>query len=219
MSSKTKLDIAKIKQVRLKETQYFAETKEKNQIYLHHTAGSGDAEAVSRFWGSNESKIATAFVIGEKGDIVQCFSSKNWAWHLGVGEQIFTNYKLPFIDLNKNSVGIEVCNWGPLKYKEGNYYNYVGKKVKPEMVTDLEYKYKGHQFWYKYTDEQIESLRQLVVYLCDTYGISKEYREEIWNVDREALKGNNGIFTHNSVRPDKSDVYPCPRLIEMLKNL
>jgi len=29
----------------------------------------------------------------------------------------------------------------------------------------------------------------------------------------------SGIYTHNSVRPDKSDMYPCPRVIEMLKNL
>jgi N-acetyl-anhydromuramyl-L-alanine amidase AmpD len=219
MSSKTSLDISKIVQCRLKETQYLQNEYPKNQIYLHHTAGGGDAEAVSRFWGSNESKIATPFVIGESGKIVQCFSSKHWAWHLGVGEQIFKNYRLPFHDLNKTSIGIEVCNWGGLKYKEGNYYNYVGKKVKPEMVVDLEYKFKGHQFWYKYTDAQIESLRELLVYLCDTYDIPKTYRQEIWNVDREALKMTSGIYTHNSVRPDKSDMYPCPRVIEMLKNL
>jgi len=40
------LDISKIKQVRLKESQYFAEESAKTQIYLHHTAGNGNAEAV-----------------------------------------------------------------------------------------------------------------------------------------------------------------------------
>jgi hypothetical protein len=33
------------------------------------------------------------------------------------------------------------------------------------------------------------------------------------------LKNESGVFTHNSVRADKADVYPCPRLIEMLKSL
>ena len=59
----------------------------------------------------------------------------------------------------------------------------------------------------------------VLVYLCDTYGISKEYFDSIFDIDKRALKGENGIFTHNSVRHDKSDIYPCPRMIEMLKNL
>jgi len=33
------------------------------------------------------------------------------------------------------------------------------------------------------------------------------------------LKGKAGVFTHNSVRKDKVDVYPHPKLIEMLKSL
>jgi len=33
------------------------------------------------------------------------------------------------------------------------------------------------------------------------------------------LKGENGVLTHNSVRPDKTDVYPNPKLVAMLKGL
>ena len=68
-----KLDIQAIKQVRLKDNQYFAESSPKTQIYLHHTAGNGNAEGVSRYWNGNDSRIATAFIIGENGTIVQCF--------------------------------------------------------------------------------------------------------------------------------------------------
>ena len=121
--------------------------------------------------------------------------------------------------LDKISIGIEICNYGPLTKKNGYYYNYVGGKVDYTQVTILDKKYKGHIYWQRYTDEQIESTRQLLVYLCDTYGISKEYNDSIFNIDNRALKGENGIFTHNSVRHDKSDIYPCPRMIEMLKNL
>ena len=52
------LDITKILQVRLSDNQYFQEESNKIQIYLHHTAGGGDAAAVSRFWNSNDSRIA-----------------------------------------------------------------------------------------------------------------------------------------------------------------
>lgn len=213
------LDITKILQVRLSDGQYFQEDSSKTQIYLHHTAGSGNAVAVSKFWNSNKDRIATAFVIGEKGTIVQCFSSRHWAWHLGIDSQDFTVHGVPYKNLNKLSVGIEVCNWGPLTLKDGKYYNYVKGVVDPSMVTTLDKPYKGHIHWYKYTDEQIESTRQLVTYLCKTYDIPKAYRAEIFSIDKEAFKGTPGIYTHNSVRKDKSDIYPCPRMIKMLQNL
>lgn len=206
-------------QERLSAGQFIAEEHPKKQVYLHHTAGGGDARSVSRFWNSNSSKIATAFVIGERGEMVQCFSSKHWAWHLGVGSEIFKANKLPFLDLNKTSIGIELTNWGMLKQVNGKFYNYVNRVVPSSMVTELERPFKGHKFWFKYTDEQIESTRKLVTYLCETYDIPMDYNESIWDIDLFALKNVPGIYTHNSVRRDKSDVYPCPRLIEMLKNL
>jgi len=214
-----KLDISKIKQVRLKDSQFFQDIAPKSQVYLHHTAGSGNAEAVSRYWNGTSDRVATAFVIGQDGLIVQCFSSKHWAWHLGVGEKEFKAQGVKYQNLNKLSVGIEVCNWGYLKEKDGKFYNYVGSRVPDSMVTTLEEPYKGYKHWYKYTDSQIESTRQLVEYLCETYDIPNEYRSDIFGLDKEAFKGTPGIYTHNSVRKDKSDIYPCPRMIEMLKNL
>jgi N-acetyl-anhydromuramyl-L-alanine amidase AmpD len=214
-----KLDIQAIKQVRLKDNQYFAESSPKTQIYLHHTAGNGNAEGVSRYWNGNDSRIATAFIIGENGTIVQCFSSKHWAWHLGIDQEDFARNGAKYSNLNKLSVGIEVCNWGYLKKKGDKFYNYAGGVVNPSYVTELETPYKGYKYWYKYSDAQIESLRQLVVYLCETYDIPKDYRSEIWAIDKEAFKGTKGIFTHNSVRKDKSDMYPDPRVIKMLQNL
>ncbi len=213
------LDIQKIVQKRLSKGQFFEEASDKTQIYLHHTAGNGNAEGVSRYWNSNDSQIATAFVVGENGTIVQCFSSKHWAWHLGIDSQDFATRGLPYKNLNKLSVGIEVCNWGMLKEKNGKFYNYVGGEINPSYVTTLETPYKGYKHWYKYTDAQIEATRQLVVYLCETYDIPKAYRKEIWSLDNEAFKGTKGIYTHNSVRKDKADIYPCPRMIKMLQSL
>lgn len=213
------LDIQKIVQRRLSKGQFFEEASDKTQIYLHHTAGNGNAEGVARYWNSNDSRIATAFVVGENGTIVQCFSSKHWAWHLGIDSQDFATRGLPYKNLNKLSVGIEVCNWGMLKEKNGKFYNYVKGEVNPSYVTTLDVPYKGYKHWYRYTDAQIEATRQLVVYLCETYGIPKTYRKEIWGLDVEAFKGSKGIYTHNSVRKDKADIYPCPRMIKMLQSL
>lgn len=213
------LEISKIKQVRLDSDQYFREESPKTQIYLHHTAGNGNAEGVSRYWNSNDSRIATAFIIGENGSIVQCFSSKHWAWHLGIDQEDFNRNGAKYSNLNKSSIGIEVCNWGYLKQRNGKFYNYAGGVVPESMVTTLDQPFKGYKHWYKYTDAQIASLKDLIVYLCDTYDIPRDYRAEIWSIDKDAFKNVRGIYTHNSVRKDKSDMYPCPRVIEMLKSL
>ena len=213
------LDTTKIVQKRLSNDQFIQEEHPKKQIYLHHTAGGGNPVAVANYFQQKEGKVATAFVIGEKGTIVQLFSSKHWAYHLGLKPEVFAEMGVTYRSLDKISIGIEICNFGPLKKQNGYFVNYVGGRVDRSQVTELNGKYKGHIFWQKYTDEQIESTRQLLVYLCDAYGISKEYFDSIFDIDKRALRGENGIFTHNSVRHDKSDIYPCPRMIEMLKNL
>ena len=213
------LEIAKIVQKRLSNDQFFQDVHPKKQIYLHHTAGGPNAVSVANYFQQKEGKVATAFVIGADGTIVQLFSSKHWAYHLGLKPEVFAEKGVDYKSLDKISIGIEICNYGPLAKKNGYFYNYVGGKVDRSQITELKSKYKGHIWWQKYTDEQIESTRQLLVYLCDTYGISKEYTDGIFDIDKRALKGENGIFTHNSVRHDKSDIYPCPRMIEMLNNL
>jgi N-acetyl-anhydromuramyl-L-alanine amidase AmpD len=213
------LDTTKIVQKRLSNDQYIQEEHPKKQIYLHHTAGGGNPVAVANYFQQKEGKVATAFVIGEKGTIVQLFSSKHWAYHLGLKPEVFAEMGVTYRSLDKISIGIEICNFGPLKKQNGYFVNYVGGRVDRSQVTELNGKYKGHIFWQRYTDEQIESTRQLLVYLCDAYGISKDYFDSIFDIDKRALRGENGIFTHNSVRHDKSDIYPCPRMIEMLKNL
>jgi hypothetical protein len=132
---------------------------------------------------------------------------------------VFKGQGLPYKNLDKYSVGIEITNWAYLVEKGGKYYNYVGGVVDPSEVTVLDKPFKRHKLWHKYSDKQIEATRELLVYLGETYGISLKYNDDIWDLSKRALKGENGLYTHNSVRVDKSDVYPCPRLIKMLKGL
>lgn len=213
------LDITKIVQHRLSDNQFVQELTDKRQIYLHHTAGNSDAVSVAKFFNQKVGKVATAFIIGGNGTIVQCFSSKNWAYHLGLKQEVFEEMGITYRSLDRLSVGIEICNYGQLTKKNGYFYNYVGGKVDYTQVTELPTKYKGYIYWQKYTDAQIESTRQLLVYLCNQYNIPKDYFASIFDIDKRALRGEPGIFTHNSVRHDKSDIYPCPRMIEMLQSL
>ena len=214
-----KLDTSKIVQVRLKETQYYQEAFPKKQIVLHHTVSNGNARTVMQWWAKTPAKVGTAFIIDRDGVIHQCFSSKHWAHHLGTKAK--TNKQL-----NQESIGIELCSWGPLTRKEnpmlkGNpkFFSSTGTEVPKEEVLQLEKSFRGHIYYQKYTPSQLKSLQILLNYLCETYKIPKTYNSDIWDYSRMAMKGIPGIYSHVSFRKDKSDCFPQMELIEILKQL
>lgn len=211
-----------------RDTQYFKEEIPKTQIYLHHTAGSANPNAVFSGWGFNTERIATAFVIGGKqnkqngykdGAILQGFSSKHWAYHLGLKKETFAVFKIPYQSLDKISIGIEICNWGWVTKTDKGWETYVGTLVDESEIIEYEIPFKGRHHYHRYTEAQIESTRKLLIFLGNKYGIDLKYNEDIWGITAGALSGLSGIFTHNSVRSDKCDVHPCPNLIAMLKSL
>jgi hypothetical protein len=211
------------------DAQFIKTETKKVQLYLHHTAGSPTGLGVASYWASNGDRIATSYVITgnvkstakeKDGDIIECFDSKYWAYHLGLKQDLFTANKITYQSLDKISVGIEVCNWGQLtKQSDGTFKNYVGGVVPASEVTELATPFKGYKYFHSYTDKQIAALKELILFVCEKHGISKVYNEDIFRITTRALKGENGIFTHNSVRTDKVDMYPHPKLIEMLKSL
>jgi N-acetyl-anhydromuramyl-L-alanine amidase AmpD len=208
----------KIKQVVFSD--FYREATNKNQIYLHHTAGTGIAENVFGNWQQDKiGRIGTCIAIGRDGTIAQGFGSDYWAYHLGLTNAPFRAAGLSFIPLDKCSIGIEIVNWGWLTKKGEKFYSYVGTEIPKDQVCELTKPYKGYKYWQNYTDEQIASVVELLKLWKEKYKIDLTYNEDIWQVCHRALKGENGVYTHNSVRADKSDVYPCPKLIEALKGL
>jgi hypothetical protein len=213
-----------ILQINFPSSQYIAEEHPKKQIYLHHTAGSPNGVGTFGWWASNTERVATCVAISGigkgciDGQIIQGFSSKFWAAHLGLQRATFSSRKIPFQQLDKISIGIEICNWGNLREANGKFYNYVGKEM-TQGIIKLDKPYKGFQYFHDYTDAQIESVRQLLLLWNKRYGIPLDYCEDIWDVTPRALRGEAGVFTHNSVRRDKIDIYPHPKMIEMLKSL
>jgi N-acetyl-anhydromuramyl-L-alanine amidase AmpD len=209
-----------ITQYKFKEGQYIKQVTKKNQIYLHHTAGGSDPYAVYKWWEMNKERIATHFVIGADGNILQGYDLKYWAFHLGAKESTFNSQGVRWRSLDKQSIGIELCNWGQLTKRDGICYNYVNKVVDADEVTILDEPFKGFSYYHAYTDAQIESLRKLIIHIKDQTGIDTKVNfSQLWDISKEALKGTPGIYTHNSVRRDKNDVYPCPKLIRMLQQL
>lgn len=224
------LDLSKIKQVPLPKEEYMFEETKKLQIVLHHTAGNSSAVSTINGWDADKrGRIATCIAISGKGlstntydgEICQAFPSKYWAYHLGIKRDVFRANALPYRLLDPLAIGIEICNWGPLTQKaDGRYYNYVDRVVPNDQVCELAVPYKGYKYWHAYTDAQIESVRQLLIYWNKIWGIPLDYNDKnMWNVSRDALSAVPGIYTHNSYRKDKTDISPQPKMIAMLKSL
>jgi N-acetyl-anhydromuramyl-L-alanine amidase AmpD len=202
-------------------------------IFLHHTSGWDSPYATVDDWAKDKrGRIGTHYVIGGKinnkkqydGVIVQCIPLGNWAYHLGSQSQHGINLKMQM-----NSIGIELCNFGYLTKKAGKYYTYTNTEVDKSDVIDLGYKFRGYQYWHNYSDHQIESLRLLLIYLIDQFKLPKtgllewinsSSPESAFDFNKNSLSGNvHGILSHGNVRKDKTDIYPHPKLIEMLKSI
>lgn len=224
----SELDLSKINQVPLDTNEYIREVHPKLQIVLHHTAGNSSGVNTIKHWNNDSrGRIATCVCISNKGasnsedgQICQAFSSKYWAYHLGLKKETFNAFNLSYMPLDKTSIGIELCAWGYLTEKNGKFYSWANTEIPKDEVCVLEEPYKNRRFYHKYSDAQIESVRQLLVFWNKRYDIPIDYNEcNMWDLSRDALSGKKGVYTHNSYRSDKSDVFPQPSLIKMLKTL
>ena len=212
--------------------EYFSGPNKPEYLFLHHTAGGDNPYATMVMWNTDSrGRIATEFIIGgasitgkenqHDGVIVKCMPDGGYGYHLGDnGSQ----------HMHVNSVGIEVCNFGPLTKVGDNYKTYTGSIVKKDQVCDLGYDFRGSRYYHKYSDAQIEALRELILFIMDRDGIdikkgliswlNEGSDKDAFEYKVDAYKGKvKGMLTHTNTRRDKSDMSPQPNLITMLKSL
>jgi N-acetyl-anhydromuramyl-L-alanine amidase AmpD len=175
---------------RLSKDQYVSGHRtEKKQIIIHHTvSGNGVAGDVA-WWNQTKSRIATHFIISREGEVFQCFPIENWGYHVYVkspGNKIEQKYRANGHTYDKHSVGIELDSWGGLTLKNGKLFNAVGREFKGEHIKYDNYR--GYQFFEKYTDKQIEALRELLTYLGDVLKIPIWADETIFDINKKALE-------------------------------
>jgi len=231
-----KLNLGEIVQVNFPDSQYHKDQTKKTQVVLHHTVSGQGVNGDINWWLSTADRIGTSMVIDWQGKIYQCFSSLYWGSHLGVKAEFlaqhgFKDYSSRNVTLDKGSIAIEIDAWGGLVMDgNGKYYPAIwdntlrkfmpNKRVNPiTNVQVFDKPYRGFKAFEKYTDEQIESVRKLLVFWHEKYGIPLDYNTDMWDVSDNALSSMSGVWTHASFRQDKSDCYPDERLITMLKSL
>ena len=225
------INLGKIQLIGYPDTKFFKEDYHKKQVVLHHTISGPSIDGDIESWINNKYNIGTAIIIDRAGTPWQLFSSRFWAYHLGAGNH----------DLDRHSIGIELDNWGGLTPGNGTlkvfrperprifnwrlkntsaqkYYTYYGNAVDVPMQYYPD-GFRGYQYYEKYTEAQIRTLGELLLFWRNKYGIPLTYNESMWDVSPKALSSVPGVWTHVSYRADKSDCHPQTELIEMLKTI
>jgi peptidoglycan hydrolase-like protein with peptidoglycan-binding domain len=226
----------------LSKEEYYESETQKNTIWLHHTAGGSRPDWTIGSWekdfqkdtegnpildnnGSPKPlKVGTHFVIGRKsssttetlwdGKVLRAIDDRNWSYHLGITKKSQ--------ELNSKSISIEICNYGQLTQgKDGRFYNYVNKPINDSDVVELSNSFRGYKYWERYTDLQLNSTRNLILYLKDRWNIEieKEIYNEDWFEYDDKWFSLGGLRTHTQVRKDKFDLFPQVELIQMLNSL
>jgi len=196
--------------------QYLTERFEKTMIFLHFTAG-GSKESSWEWWNSTPERIGTAYLVGRDGNTLEAFDPRMWASHLGVKGRN---------QLDKNSIGIELSNWGPLKQVNGKYFAYPGNysrtEIPIEKVQIYDKPWRGFTAYEKFTENQIRGLVDLIVHLKTGAfpNLSTKVQDGFENYNGLLVSKNmKGIWSHSSVRKDKMDIHPQPNLLEALNTL
>jgi len=127
--------------------------------------------------------------------------------------------------MHRNSVGIELCNFGQIV--DGK--TYVGTSVDPNQIIELSKPFRGYTHWHKYSEKQISRLKQTLYYIADrdNIDIRKGLPELIKTKGVDAFdyydisycKEHKGLWLHTNVSTYKNDLSPQPEMVEMLTSL
>lgn len=218
--------VLEIKQQFLPKGEYLNGPTKKEWIFLHHTAGWENPYSTITAWArDNRGAIATEFVLGGPritngdtrwdGELVQAFPSGGYGWHLGTGNNV----------MHRNSVGIEVCNFGWVK--DGK--TYVNTVAHPSQIVTLSKPFRGHRTWHRYSDNQIQVLKDWILFIANRDNIDvrkglpeliKQKGADAFDVfDVEMCERTKGLWSHSNCRKDKVDMFPQQELVDMLLSL
>lgn len=233
----------------LPEGEYVKGNYIKRWMFLHHTAGWHNPYNTISVWANdNRGPVATEFVLGGQsvkgteiqydGALVQAFPEGNFGWHLGTGDS----------KMHRESVGVEVCNFGQLTkggyykwdavnkkniwiaLKPNSFYTYVGVEADPSQIVTLSKPFKGFQTWHKYSDKQIAALQELIKDVAnrDNIDMHKGLIEQIKlkgafaafeYCDVNLATKTPGLWAHTNVMKGKFDMFPQDELVDMLMSI
>lgn len=190
----------------LNETNYHKETYDKTQIIIGHTFRTNMLHYPSWIYRLNGRNKKTAnFTITKEGVIYQHFDS---------------NYYSTFVNNNQDKASISVVLENSGWFRKDNmidkYVDWLGNIYNKDSKDVLTKRWRNYTYWDKYTDKQIESLKELINLLCDKHDINKNFIGH--NTYDENVDLFKGIVFRSNYYQESTDVSPAFD-IEKLKTI
>lgn len=166
-------------------------------LVIHFTAGSGDAYQTASYFQNPSAKASAHLNLSTDGTLTQSVSLEMKAWHAGKSQ--WSGLK----NLNDHSIGIEVCNPGPLTITKQGYKSWFGKSYDDPSIIEAPHPNapNGPVYgWIPFTQKQIEVLLSLGRVIVDHFNIIE-------------------VVGHDMISPGrKTDPGPCMdrRIYDML---
>ena len=226
---------------------YDTEETTKTQIVLHHTAGNNTAAGYIAGWQKESYPLATHYIIPREGQTEQLYEDKYWSNHLGTdlpNNGFLQKHSLAieissygYVTLKKNKQGKRVWqSWSGQEVPDDQLaepYRISDNGTIESFVDKVPGGYRGYVKFQKYTDDQIKSLEKILRGWKNSYPsiplklTPESYKEMFpntktkgeYNISKNASGQVPGLYTHNSYRPDKVDIFPQKELLEMLMGL
>ena len=190
-----------IRSIRPSDQSYYYQTvTPKKSICLHFTVGyiMSDLAALTKA-GDH---VSVSYVVDRSGRIYELFPDQFWSYHLGSSALGGNSV------MSKQSIGIEISNYGPLTLKDGKLIDAYGNSYCAQNETDLyeAYDYRGYKYYATMTQEQMGAVAALVKYLSAKHSIPLNFvaNDEPFK-SADAATNYAGVFFHSNVRKDKYD--------------
>jgi hypothetical protein len=159
--------------------------------------------------------VGTAYVIDHDGTIFEVFEPGCWAYQFGLAWTPAGR-----IAFEQRFIGIEIASEGGLTEANGRLYAFdrISPKTEKPKHEAFDYgkPYRGYRYFDRYEDAQVDSLIQLIDFLCDRYDIPRLVPDRSFDYHSDHLEDFQGIIGHAMVRRDKSDPAPVESLWQRL---
>lgn len=190
----------------LTENNYNPEVFDKTQIIIGHTYRTGMLHYggwINRLNGKN--KKTSTFTINKEGKVFQHYDPKYYS--------TFVNNQQ---DKASISIVLENCGWFRKDSMINKYIDWLGNIYNKQSNEVVVKRWRNHTYWDSYCDEQTESLKKLVIQLCDEYKIPKNFiGNNVYNEDIDLYKG---ITFRSNYSQESTDISPAFDM-EILKNI
>lgn len=132
-------------------------------IVAHDTSDRLKPDDTVSWFKNPKARVSAHFVVARDGAATQMVECDRCAWH--AGKSAWDGFK----NLNAWAIGIEIDNPGKLTRKGDRCYAWFGDSWPIAECVERTTAHHGHGWWLPYTDEQIVTVKALVVALADAY--------------------------------------------------